>query len=85
MENFLQKLIKFPILTLLVIALLSAVFFVVMRINSRMETDLDQYMPQEHPAFVYSNQAEGWFNIGMALSLPSNILRASIIREPCRK
>ena len=28
-----------------------------------METDLDKYMPQEHPAFVYSNQAEEWFNI----------------------
>ncbi len=28
-----------------------------------METDLDEYMPQEHPAFVYSNQAEDWFNI----------------------
>jgi len=31
--------------------------------KSRMETDLDKYMPQEHPAFVYSNQAEDWFNI----------------------
>ena len=31
--------------------------------NSRMETDLDEYMPQEHPAFVYSDQAEKWFNI----------------------
>ena len=28
-----------------------------------METDLDKYMPQNHPAFVYSNQAEEWFNI----------------------
>lgn len=63
MENFLQKLIKFPVLTLLVVALLSAGFFVAMRTNSRMETDLDEYMPQDHPAFVYSNQAEEWFNI----------------------
>ena len=31
--------------------------------NSRMETDLDEYMPQDHPAFVYSDQAEEWFNI----------------------
>jgi predicted RND superfamily exporter protein len=28
-----------------------------------METDLDEYMPQKHPAFVYSNLAEDWFNI----------------------
>jgi predicted RND superfamily exporter protein len=34
-----------------------------MKENARMETDLDKYMPEEHPAFVYSNQAEKWFNI----------------------
>ena len=28
-----------------------------------METDLDKYMPQDHPAFVYSDQAEDWFGI----------------------
>jgi predicted RND superfamily exporter protein len=28
-----------------------------------METDLDEYMPQKHPAFVYSNQAEDLFDI----------------------
>jgi predicted RND superfamily exporter protein len=28
-----------------------------------METDLDKYMPQDHPAFVYSDQAEEWFGI----------------------
>ncbi len=27
------------------------------------ETDHDKYMPQEHPAFVYSDQAEEWFDI----------------------
>jgi len=27
-----------------------------------METDIDQYMPQDHPAFIYSNKAESWFN-----------------------
>ncbi|MCK4579218.1 MAG: RND family transporter, partial [Candidatus Marinimicrobia bacterium] len=38
-------------------------FLKVMTSNSRMETDLDKYMPQEHPAFVYSDQAEEWFDI----------------------
>lgn len=42
---------------------ISVGFFMVMTSNSRMETDLDEYMPQEHPAFVFSNQAEEWFNI----------------------
>lgn len=31
--------------------------------NTRMETDLDEYMPQNHPAFVYSDVAEEWFGI----------------------
>ncbi|MBL8027699.1 MAG: MMPL family transporter, partial [Fibrobacteres bacterium] len=31
--------------------------------KSRMETDLDKYMPQEHPAFVFSNEAEDRFTI----------------------
>lgn len=31
--------------------------------NARMETDLDEYMPKDHPAFVYSDMAEDWFNI----------------------
>ncbi|MBI9068413.1 MAG: hypothetical protein JEZ09_14050 [Salinivirgaceae bacterium] len=28
-----------------------------------METNLDKYMPQDHPAFIYSDKAESWFNI----------------------
>ncbi|HMA75800.1 MAG TPA: efflux RND transporter permease subunit [Candidatus Krumholzibacteriaceae bacterium] len=63
MLKIIYKIIRSPKITLAIILLLSAVFFVVMKQNSRMETDLDDYMPQEHPAFVYSNQAEEWFNI----------------------
>lgn len=63
MENILNRLLKYPWLVLVVIFIISAGFFKVMKTNSRMETDLDKYMPQEHPAFVYSNQAEEWFDI----------------------
>ncbi|MCD4760383.1 MMPL family transporter, partial [bacterium] len=28
-----------------------------------METNLDEYMPENHPAFIYSDQAEQWFGI----------------------
>ena len=31
--------------------------------NARMETNLDEYMPKDHPAFIYSDQAEEWFSI----------------------
>ena len=44
--------------------LLRSVYFISeMKENTRMETDLDEYMPKDHPAFVYSDEAESWFNI----------------------
>jgi len=53
--------------------------------QARMETDLDKYMPQEHPAFVYSNQAEEWFNIQdgiiIAIENPGGIYNAGTIKK----
>ncbi len=63
MEKFLQRALRYPWLILALILLISAAFFMMMKENTRMETDLDEYMPREHPAFVYSNQAEEWFDI----------------------
>lgn len=63
MEKYLNKLLKIPWITLVIIMVVSVLFFKVMKQNTRMETDLDDYMPQDHPAFVYSNQAEEWFGI----------------------
>ena len=63
MEKLLQRLLKHPVLVLFCTLLVSGMFFVAMKTNSNMETDLDKYMPQSHPAFVYSNQAEEWFDI----------------------
>jgi uncharacterized protein len=63
MENLLNKLLKYHWLILVMFLILTVGFFKVMKSNSRMETDLDKYMPQKHPAFIYSNQAEEWFDI----------------------
>ena len=63
MERLLKNLSRFPWVILILLLIISAGFFKIMKTNSRMETDLDSYMPQSHPAFVYSNQAEDWFNI----------------------
>ncbi|MEA2031752.1 MAG: MMPL family transporter [candidate division Zixibacteria bacterium] len=53
--------------------------------NSRMETDLDKYMPQNHPAFVYSNKAEEWFNIKdgiiIAIENPNGIFNSVTIEK----
>jgi predicted RND superfamily exporter protein len=55
--------LKKPIIVLLVILIISIAFFSVMKKNTRMETDLDEYMPQDHPAFVYSDEMEEIFDI----------------------
>jgi predicted RND superfamily exporter protein len=42
---------------------ISAFFILEMKENTKMETNLDKYMPQNHPAFIYSDKAESWFDI----------------------
>ncbi|MCF6357557.1 MAG: efflux RND transporter permease subunit [Draconibacterium sp.] len=63
MEKILNKLLKFKWLSMLVIIAASAFFIFEMKENTAMETNLDKYMPQDHPAFIYSDKAESWFNI----------------------
>ena len=63
MENFLNKLLNYKWLVMLSIIVVSAFFIVKMKDNTRMETNLDEYMPKDHPAFIYSDKAESWFNI----------------------
>jgi uncharacterized protein len=63
MEHILSKLLRYKWLSMLVIAVISAFFILEMTKKSNMETNLDKYMPQDHPAFIYSDKAESWFNI----------------------
>ena len=63
MEKLLNKLLKAPWIIFGVTIIISAFLFMQMKENSEMETNLDKYMPQDHPAFVYSDQAEEWFGI----------------------
>lgn len=51
------------IVILIAIVAASAPFVDKMVENSRMETDLDEYMPYDHPAFVFSDEAEEIFDI----------------------
>lgn len=63
MEFILNKLLKVPYLVVIVIVAITVFLFLEMKENTRMETNLDKYMPEDHPAFIYSDQAEEWFNI----------------------
>jgi len=58
-----KKLLGLSWLVILLIVVITGVFVTAMKSNTRMETDLDKYMPQKHPAFVYSNDAEDLFGI----------------------
>jgi len=63
MEKLLNKLLNYKWLSMIVILGISVFFVLEMKENTKMETDLDKYMPQDHPAFIYSDKAESWFNI----------------------
>lgn len=63
MEKLLNKLLNHSWIVMIAILLITVLFFLKMKENTRMETDLDKYMPQNNPAFIYSNKAEEWFNI----------------------
>ena len=63
MEKLLDKLLNYSWISMIVIVAITVGFFLLMKENTRMETNLDKYMPHDHPAFIYSDQAEEWFNI----------------------
>ena len=63
MSRFLSLLSRYPWITLPLLLVITTVLFVTMKRHTRMETDLDEYMPQNHPAFVYSDKAEEWFAV----------------------
>jgi uncharacterized protein len=58
-----KRFLDFSWLAIIVIIVITGIFIFAMMSNTRMETNLDKYMPQKHPAFVYSNQAEELFEI----------------------
>ncbi len=62
MKNI-KKILDYSWIAILIIVVITGIFIFAMKSNIRMETDLDKYMPQKHPAFVYSNQAEELFEI----------------------
>ncbi|MFO8054599.1 MAG: efflux RND transporter permease subunit [Bacteroidales bacterium] len=63
MKRLMNFILKWPVPILVIILGITVYFFIEMKENTQMETDLDEYMPQDHPAFVYSDSAEAIFNI----------------------
>jgi len=63
MTKILRQMLKHPLIIILTTLIMSLFFFWQMKSNVRMETDLDEYMPKNHPAFIYSDEAEAIYNI----------------------
>ena len=59
----LEKLSKRPILIMMIVAIVTLLSVFEIMNNARIETNLDKYMPKANPAFIFSDQAENWFNI----------------------
>lgn len=72
-------------ITMIILLLGSVYFLFEMKQNGHMETDLDEYMPKTHPAFVYSDQAEEWFNINdgilIAIENPNGIFTTQTLTK----
>ncbi len=85
MYRFLTKFLKHPSIVLVIILLISIGFIIPLKTNTRVETDLDKYMPQQHPAFVYSTQAEEWFSINdgiiIAIENPDGIYQSGTLEK----
>ncbi|MCF7942147.1 MAG: MMPL family transporter [Spirochaetia bacterium] len=85
METSLTRLLHHPLAVLAMIIFISAVLILPMRTYSRIETDMDEYMPQSHPAFVYSDQAEQWFDIQdgiiIAIENPDGVYQSETLQK----
>ena len=58
-----NKLLNHKWIVLIVVLGITVFFFLQMKEKSRMETNLDEYMPKDHPAFIYSDKMEALFDI----------------------
>lgn len=85
MNRLLDQAARRPLLLLGLIIVLTAVFITAMWRNAELETDLDEYMPKDHPAFVFSDEAEQMFGIAdsvlFALEHPESIYNSGSLKK----
>ncbi len=69
MKKITTLLLKNSKLTLLLLILGTLANIYSIKTNFKLETDLDTYMPKDHPAFIYSDKAEDIFDIRDAIMI----------------
>ena len=67
MKQFFIWAARRPVWVLVITAFITVLAVLEIRSNVRMETNLDEYMPKDHPAFVYSDKADERFRIRDAI------------------
>lgn len=63
MQKFFKPFLDYPRVSLIIIIFITLLAVIPIRQNFRMETNLNEYMPSNHPTFIYSDLAEDKFNI----------------------
>jgi len=63
MRKLLTRIAQKPLIVVIVILALTVLFIAAIAENAQLVTDLDKYMPSDHPAFVFSDDAEDLFGI----------------------
>src|SRR6056297_2996670 len=85
MSSVYQKIAKKPAVIVLVIIALTGLFIYGIAHNAEIVTDLDEYMPSDHPAFVFSDRAEEQFgiqdNILLAIEHPNSIYNPGTLEK----
>ncbi|MFA5447818.1 MAG: MMPL family transporter [Sphaerochaeta sp.] len=81
--HFFTTLSKKPYLLFVLLLLLAVIFGFSIANSASLETNLSEYMPKTHPAFIFSDEAEELFGIGdsilIVLEDPSGIYNANTI------
>lgn len=62
MKRFLTFVIDHPRITLLMVGILTLFFFLNLK-GTRMETDIEAFLPQKHPAIIFDNLVEDIFGV----------------------
>jgi uncharacterized protein len=85
MLTIISSIIKKPLLVYAVITAISFVAIWQIKEYAQFETNLDRYMPEHHPAFIYSDQAEDWFYIKdgiiIAIEHPDGVFNPGTIKK----
>src|SRR6056297_3648665 len=85
MSSVYQKIAHKPALIVLAIIALTGLFVYGIARKAEIVTDLDEYMPSDHPAFVFSDQAEEQFGIQdnslLAIDHPNSIYNPGTLEK----